>query len=402
MRWLAVIGIGEDGIDGLSPAARALIETAELLVGGLRHLAMVPLAGSAERLAWERPLARTVETIAAWRGRRVVVLASGDPLWYGVGAVLVRRFPHAEMTIMPQPSAFSLAAARLGWPLAECAAISLHARPLDALRLQLMPGRRVLVLSKDGATPAAIAALLTGIGWGPSRLTVCSNLGGPYEAVVSAEAQDWGEKRVPDLNTVALECRPGPEARMFSQLAGLPDDAFEHDGQLTKREVRAATLAALAPLTGENLWDVGAGCGSIAIEWLRAGEGCTAVAVECDPARAAIIARNASSLGVPGLHVIIERAPEALVDLPPPDAIFVGGGIATPGLLPAMWTALRPGGRLVANVVSIEGEARLFEWQARYGGSLTRIGVSRAEAAGVHHLWRPLASVTQLAVTKPA
>ena len=188
----------------------------------------------------------------------------------------------------------------------------------------------------------------------------------------------------------------------FSQLAGLPDDAFEHDGQLTKREARAATLAALAPLTGENLWDVGAGCGSIAIEWLRAGEGCTAVAVECDPARAAIIARNASSLGVPGLHVIIGRAPEALVDLPPPDAIFVGGGIAMPGLLPALWAALRPGGRLVANVVSIEGEARLFEWQARYGGSLTRIGVSRAEAAGVHHLWRPLASVTQLSVTKPA
>jgi precorrin-6Y C5,15-methyltransferase (decarboxylating) len=402
MRWLTVIGIGEDGIDGLSPAARALIEAAELLVGGLRHLAMVPLGGSAERLAWERPLTRTVETIAAWRGRRVAVLASGDPLWYGVGAVLVRRFPHTEMTIVPQPSAFSLAAARLGWPLAECAAISLHARPLDTLRLQLMPGRRVLVLSEDGGTPAAIAALLTGIGWGPSRLTVCSHLGGPLEAVVSAEAQDWGERRVPDLNTLALECRPGPRARIFSRLAGLPDDAFEHDGQLTKREVRAATLAALAPLTGENLWDVGAGCGSIAIEWLRAGEGCTAVAVECDPARAAMIARNAAALGVPGLHVIIGKAPEALVDLLPPDAIFVGGGIATPDLLPTLWTALQPGGRLVANVVSIEGEARLFEWQARYGGSLTRIGVSRAKPAGAHHLWRPLASVTQLSVIKSA
>ena len=402
IRWLTVIGIGEDGIDGLSPAARALIETAELLVGGPRHLAMVPSGGNAERLAWERPLARTIETIAAWHSRRVVVLASGDPLWYGIGAVLVRRFPHAEMTILPQPSAFSLAAARLGWPLAECAAISLHARPLDALRLQLMPGRRVLALSEDGATPAAIAALLTGIGWGPSRLTVCSHLGGPLEAVVSADARDWGERRVPDLNTIALECRPGPKARMFSRLAGLPDDAFEHDGQLTKREVRATTLAALAPLAGENLWDVGAGCGSIAIEWLRAGEGCTAVAVERDPARAAIIARNASSLGVPGLPVIIERAPEALSGLVPPDAIFIGGGISAPGLLPAMWTALRPGGRLVANVVSIEGEARLFEWQARHGGSLTRIGVSRAEPAGAHHLWRPLATVTQLSVTKPA
>jgi precorrin-6B C5,15-methyltransferase / cobalt-precorrin-6B C5,C15-methyltransferase len=401
-RWLAVIGIGEDGIDCLSPAARALIETAELLVGGPRHLAMVPPEGIAERLAWDRPLARTVETIAAWRGRRVVVLASGDPLWYGVGAILARRFPRAEMTILPQPSAFSLAAARLGWPLAECAAISLHVRPLDTLRLQLMPGRRVLALSEDGGTPAAVAALLTGLGWGPSRLTVCSYLGGPHEAVVSAEAQDWGERRVSDLNTLALECRAGPGARIFSRTPGLPDDAFEHDGQLTKREVRAATLAALAPLAGENLWDVGAGCGSIAIEWLRAGEGCAAVAVERDPARAAMIARNAAALGVPGLRVIIGKAPEALVDLAPPDAIFIGGGINTPDLLPAMWAALQPGGRLVANVVSIEGEVRLFEWQARYGGSLTRVGVSRAEPAGAHHLWRPLASVTQLAATKPA
>jgi precorrin-6B C5,15-methyltransferase / cobalt-precorrin-6B C5,C15-methyltransferase len=401
-RWLAVIGIGEEGIAGLLSAAQALVETAQLLVGGPRHLAMVPPNGSAERLAWDRPLARTVETIAAWRGRRVVVLASGDPLWYGVGAVLVRRFPHAEMTILPQPSAFSLTAARLGWPLAECAAISLHARPLDTLRLQLMPGRRVLALSEDGGTPSAAAALLSRLGWGPSRLTVCSHLGGPHEAVVSADAQDWGERRVPDLNTLALECRAGPGAQVFSRIAGLPDDAFEHDGQLTKREVRAATLAALAPLTGESLWDVGAGCGSIAIEWLRAGEGCTAVAVERDPARAARIARNAASLGVPELRVIIGKAPEALVDLAPPDAIFIGGGINTPDLLPAMWAALRPGGRLVANVISIEGEVRLFEWQARYGGCLTRIGVSRAEPAGTHHLWRPFASVTQLSATKPA
>jgi len=397
--WLAVVGVGEDGFAGLSAAARALVDTAELLVGGVRHLEMMP-ANPADRIVWDRPLGNTVDAIAAQRGRRVAVLASGEPLWHGVGAVLTRRFPRDELTIVPHVGAFSLAAARLAWPLAECAMISLHARPLDTLRLHLTPGRHVLALSEDGGTPAAVATLLTGLGWGPSRLTVFSHLGGPREAAVSHEAQSWGERRGADLNTIALECRAGPGARPLSRLAGLPDDAFGHDGQLTKREVRAATLAALAPLPGETLWDVGAGCGSIALEWLRAGADVAAVAVERDPARAAMIARNAAALGAPGLRVVVGSAPEALSGLPPPDAIFIGGGIGAPELLPSLWAALPPGGRLVANVVSIEGEARLFDWHARHGGALTRIAVSRAELAGAHYLWRPLAGVTQLAVVK--
>jgi precorrin-6B C5,15-methyltransferase / cobalt-precorrin-6B C5,C15-methyltransferase len=399
--WLAVVGIGEEGLAGLSAAARTLVETAEMLVGGLRHLAMAPSDG-VERLVWERPFGATIDKIALCRGRRVTVLASGDPLWYGAGAALARRFPIDEMTIVPQPSAFSLAAARLGWPLAECATISLHARPLDGLRLHLMPGRHVLALSEDGGTPAAVAALLTRLGWGPSRLTVFSRLGGPREAVTTTDAQCWGERRVADLNTIAVECRAGPGARALPRLAGLPDDAFEHDGQLTKREVRAATLAALAPLAGETLWDIGAGCGSIAIEWLRAGESTAAVAIERDPARAAMIARNAVLLGVPGLRIVVGSAPEALGELPPPNAVFVGGGIGEPGLLPALWAALPPGGRVVANVVTIEGEARLFDWRARHGGTLARIAVSRSELVGAHHLWRPAASVTQLAAVKPS
>jgi precorrin-6B C5,15-methyltransferase / cobalt-precorrin-6B C5,C15-methyltransferase len=400
-RWLAVVGIGEDGLAGLSAAARTLVETAEVLVGGERHLAMIAGRGSVEQFCWERPLARTIEAIAVRRGRRVAVLASGDPLWFGIGAVLVRHFPREEITILPQPSAFSLAAARLGWPLAECAAISLHGRPLDILRLQLMPGRRVLALSEDGATPAAVAALLTGLGWGPSRLTVLSHLGGPRENVTSAEARCWNQRQVPDLNTIALECRPGAGARAFSRLAGLPDDAFEHDGQLTKRDVRAPALAALAPLVGETLWDIGAGCGSIAIEWLRSGEGCSAIAIERDPGRAAMIARNAAALGVPGLRIVVGSAPAALAGLAVPDAIFVGGGITAPGLLAALWAALPPGGRLAANVVTIEGEVQLIDWRRRFGGSLTRIAVSRAEPVGAHHLWRPQAPVTQLLVVKP-
>jgi precorrin-6B C5,15-methyltransferase / cobalt-precorrin-6B C5,C15-methyltransferase len=399
--WLAVVGIGEDGIAGLAPAAQALIETAEVLVGGARHLGMVPDHG-AERIRWERPLTVTIDAIAAQRGRRVTVLASGDPMWYGIGVTLSRRFPREEMAIVPQPSAFSLAAARLGWPLADCAAITLHGRPLDTLRLYLAPNRRILILSEDSSTPRLAAELLTGLGWGRSELTVLAHLGGGREAIVADAARSWGDRPVPDLNTVAIACIPDPGARAFPQRAGLPDDAFEHDGQLTKREVRAATLAALASLPGETLWDVGAGCGSIAIEWLREGEGRSAIAIERDPARAAVIARNAAALGVPELRIVVGTAPEALKGLPRPQAIFIGGGIGTAGLLPHAWASLLPCGRLVANVVTTEGEERLLEWHAQRGGVLTRIAVSRAEPVGPHHLWRPLATVTQLAAVKPA
>jgi precorrin-6Y C5,15-methyltransferase (decarboxylating) len=398
--WLSVIGVGEDGIAGLAPAACALIETAEVLVGGARHLGMVPDRG-AERILWERPLAVTLDAIAGRRGRRVAVLASGDPMWYGIGATLSRRFPREEITVVPQRSAFSLAAARLGWPLADCATITLHGRPLDTLRLHLAPHRRILILSEDGGTPGEVAELLTGLGWGLSRLTVLAHLGGSRETIVADEARAWSDRRVPDLNTIAIACCAGRGARALPRSAGLPDDVFEHDGQLTKREVRAATLAALAPLPGETLWDVGAGSGSNAIEWLREGEGRCAIAIERDPARAAMIARNAAALGVPQLRIVLGAAPEALGGLPPPDAIFIGGGISAGDLLSAAWTSLPPGGRLVANVVTTEGEARLLDWHARHGGALARIAVSRAETGGPHHLWRPLATVTQLAAVKP-
>ncbi len=398
-RWLSVIGIGEDGLAGLSPTARALVEAAEILVGGARHVAMVP-DGAAERIAWERPFERSVAALACHRGRRVVVLASGDPMWYGVGAVLVRHFPREEMAILPAPGAFSLAASRLGWALADCLQLSLHARPLDTLRLHLAPHRRLLLLSGDGSTPTAVAALLDRLGYGLSTLTVFEHLGGPREAAIAATAAEWGDRRTADLNTIALECRAGPGARALSTAAGLPDDAFEHDGQLTKREVRAATLAALAPLWGETLWDIGAGSGAVAIEWLRAVPGTAAVAIERDPARAAVIARNAGALGGPGREVIHGEAPAAL-PAGVPDAVFVGGVVAADGLLPALWRALRPGGRLVANTVSLDGERVLLDWRGRHGGDLTRLAVSRVEPLGAGETWRPLLAVTQLAATKP-
>jgi precorrin-6Y C5,15-methyltransferase (decarboxylating) len=347
------------------------------------------------------PLSDTMDASVRWRGRRVAVLASGDPLCYGVGAMLARRFSLDEMLVLPQPSAFSLAAARLKWPLANCVTLTLHGRPLDRLRVHLAPGVRILALSADGTTPGQVALLLREAGWGPSRLTVLEHMAGPREGRRDGTAESWDDAPAAALNTVAIECWPGPGARPLSCLAGLPDDAYIHDGQLTKRAVRAATLAALAPLPGECLWDVGAGCGSIAVEWLRAGDAMRAVAVERDPARCTLIAQNAVALGVPELRVVQGTAPEALAGLPPPDAVFLGGGASEPLLWEAAWQALRPGGRLVANTVTVEAEGRLLAWHARHGGELTRLAVARAEPVGGYHGWRPLMSVTQLAIAKP-
>lgn len=398
--WLAVIGIGEDGVAGLSGTARALIDSAELLVGGERHLGLVP-PGAAERLLWRQPLGDTMAAIAARRGRRVVVLASGDPLCYGVGAMLAQHFSTDELLVLPQPSAFSLAAARLVWPLADCVTLTLHGRPLDRLRLHLAPGARLLALSRDGETPAAVAALLRDAGWGASTLSAFEHLGGPREHRIDATAESWGERRVADLNTLAIECRPGPQARPLSRRSGLPDDAFENDGQLTKRAVRAATLSSLAPLPGELLWDIGAGCGSIAIEWLRSERRLSAIAIEREASRCAVIARNAAALGVPDLAIVQGEAPLALADLPRPDAVFIGGGVGDPALWEAAWRALRPGGRLVANGVTLEGEAQLAAWHARMGGELLRLAVSQAAPIGPYRGWRPLMTVTQLASVKP-
>ena len=398
MSWLTVIGIGEDGLDGISRAARVLIEQAEVLVGGARHLAFVP-ESPAERIAWYRPLAETFPEIAARAGRRVVVLASGDPLWHGVGTQLIERFGREAVLVLPAPSAFSLAAARMGWPLAACTPLTLHGRPLARLALFLVPGARLLCLSEDGSTPVSVAALLAGQGWGESAITVLEHMGGPRERRIEGRASAWRAPNVADLNTIAIDCVAGPSARIHSRLAGLPDDAYRHDGQLTKRVVRAATLAALAPTHGELLWDVGAGCGSIGIEWLRGGGG-RAIAIERETKRVALIAENAAMLGVPELEILAGEAPAVLADLPEPDAVFLGGGTGAPGLFEHAWERLRPGGRLVANAVTVEGEARLADWRAAHSGRLARIAVSEAEPLGGGLAWRPLMPVTQLCLAK--
>ncbi len=314
--------------------------------------------------------------------------------------MLLREFAPEEMIVCPAPSAFQLAAARLKWPLESCTAISLHGRPLEALRLHLAPGARILALSTDGTTPSRAAELMRAAGWGPSVLVALEHMGGPRERRVEGSAEDWQEK-VADLNLLAIECRPGPGARPWSRLAGLPDDAFAHDGQITKREMRAATLAALGPLPGELLWDVGAGSGSIAIEWLRSGFAMRAVAVERTPARAALAAQNAAALGVPELEIVVGAAPDALEGLPVPDAVFLGGSLANPAVFDACWRALKPSGRLVANAVTLAGEAALLALADVHGGELVRIAVSRAEQLGRQRAFRPLLPVTQLALKKP-
>jgi precorrin-6B C5,15-methyltransferase / cobalt-precorrin-6B C5,C15-methyltransferase len=398
--WLSVIGIGDDGLASLSAPARALLEAGEILVGGERHLAMV--AGHpGERLPWRWPLEASLEELEARRGRRVVVLASGDPMCFGVGELLARRFGMSEMRVLPAPSAISLACARLGWSRVEVETLSLHARPRSLLHRWLTPGARLVALSQDGDTPNRIAELLAARGFGPSRIWVFEHLGGAAERSTAGSAGDWHAATFAALNTVAIECAAGPEALALPSAPGLPDETFRSNGMLTKREVRAATLARLAPLPGQCLWDVGAGSGSVAIEWLRAARRNRAFAIERDATRCALIAENAEQLGTPELEVVHASAPDCLTDLPAPDAVFVGGGITTPRLLDRCWQALAAGGRLVANVVSLEGEQALLAWQARHGGELIRIAVARVEPVGAYHGWRPLLAVTQLAARKP-
>ena len=398
--WLTVIGLGEDGPDALAPAARALIDRAEVLVGGERHLAMIP-DGTARRLTWRRPLSETMDDIRAAHGRRVVVLATGDPFCFGIGTTLRRAFPDEEIVTVPAPSAFSLARARLGWNADETVGVTLHGRPLETVRAFLAPGQRLLVLSHDGATPVQVAAQLTAVGYGASTLTVFAHMGGPDEACVAERADSWGETQVPDLNTIAIECRAEGKLKRFRGAPGLPDRAFENDGQLTKREIRVQTISALDPRPGALLWDVGAGSGSVAIEWLLSERTANAVAVERDPERCARIARNAAALGVPRLTVHEGPAPEALEPLPAPDAVFIGGGLAVGGLVEACWKRLVPGGTLVANAVTVAGEAVLADWCARHEGFMTRLAISRARPVGRHLAWRPLMPVTQLTLVKP-
>ena len=397
--WLSIVGIGEDGLDGLSAAARAEVDAACTLVGSPRHLAMIPPDGR-ERLEWPRPFSTLATELRARSGRRVCVLATGDPFCYGVGTTLARDFSPGEMRVHPAPSCFSLVCARLGWSLPEVETLTLHGRPLAAFRAAVQPGVRVLALGHDATTPARVAEMLCEDGYGESRVVVLEHLGGAAERVREAPARTFPLEDVKPFNAVAVECVPGPDAPLRSRSPGLPDDAFAHDGLLTRRALRAAALSALAPAPGQLLWDVGAGCGSVAIEWMRAARGARAVAVERNVKRLALIERNAERLGVPGLRIVHDEAPAALTSLDAPDAVFVGGGLSSPDLLDVCWSALNEGGRLVAHAVTVEGERSLIDAHVAFGGELSRIAVSCAVPLGRYHAFRPAHPVTELAARK--
>jgi len=400
--WITVIGIGEDGVEGLSAARIALIEGAEVLIGGERHHCKVENS-KAEALDWGQGFDQALNEIEARRGKNIVVLASGDPMNFGVGSVLVRAFGEEAVIIHPAPGAFSLAAARMGWSIPDVECLTIHGRPLETVNKYLLPGARLLILTRDGDSPAEVASLLKEKGYGDSRISVLEHLGGDKENRLEGNAASWSHPRAQDLNTLAIECVAGTDVTPLSRAPGLPDDAFENDGQLTKREVRAATLAQLQPLAGQVLWDIGAGSGSISIEWLRLGGHRRAIAIEKNPGRIAAMKRNAANLGAANLKIIEGDFLELKDDLDyQPDAIFIGGGTSDMNLLTSAWAALKPGGRMVINVVSIEAEHTLLAFRREVGGELSRISVERAAPIGRLSAFRPLMSVTQFVARKPS
>ena len=400
-RWLSIVGIGEDGVEGLSSVALQLIRSAELVVGGARHLELASELIRGRRLAWPSPISDAFPEIERHRGRAVAILASGDPFHFGVGKQIAAFVQADEFICLPQPSAFSLAAARMGWPLQDVSLVTLHGRDLNGIIRHLQPCARILALSWDSATPRKLSELLATHRMGQSRMTVLEAMGGARERIRHATASNFDIEEIQPLNTIGIEVVAELEAIIIPLAPGLDDDCFEHDGQLTKREVRAVTLSSLQPLQGQLLWDIGLGAGSVAIEWLLRHPSMRAIGIEARSDRAGRAARNAAALGVLELEIVQGRAPEALAGLTRPDAVFIGGGMMDDGVFHAAWSALKSGGRLVANAVSLETEARLVGYFQHFGGDLIRLQVTRADAVGAMSGWRPAMPVTQWRVRKP-
>ena len=398
--WLSIIGIGEDGWDGLSAKARQSIQAAAHIIGSARTLAMLPTT-SAQLHQWPQPFSAVVEQLKPLVGKATVILATGDPMNFGVARKILTIIPKSDINIITHLSAFSLVAAHMGWSLPDCDCFTIHGRPAANVEAFIQPDAKLLILTEDQTSVAEVCRRLMGRGFESSQVTVLENLNGPNERLTSFAANnappiDWSP-----LNTLAVHCHASPHAKIWSRLSGLPEDAFQHDGKITKREIRAATLAALAPAPDQILWDVGAGSGSIAIEWMRSTRGCEAYAIEQLDDRRAMIAANADALGTPRLKIIAGNAPDAYKDLPAPHAVFIGGGINTVGTFELAWKNLRPAGRLVANVVTIEGEMHLYDLQEKHGGELVRMDVSTLTHIGKLRAMRPRMSVLQWRITKP-
>jgi precorrin-6Y C5,15-methyltransferase (decarboxylating) len=395
--WLHIVGIGEDGLDGLVPAARSVVEAAEIIIGGDRHHDL-SAAVESERVAWPSPFDALIDVLNGYRGKRVVVLATGDPLWFSVGARIGREIDPSEISYHPQLSAFQLAAARMGWSLADVETLTVHGRPVEQMIAFIQPDQRLLVLTTGAQTPAQIASFLTERGFGGSRMSVLAAMGGENELRFDGVSESW-DHEVPAFNTLAVECVAAPDAALLPRVPGLADALFVSDGTMTKQEVRAATVAKLMPMRGALLWDIGTGCGSVAIEWMRAARYARAIGIEPRADRRAMAATNALALGAPKLEILDGTVPAALDGLEAPDAIFIGGGLSAE-TFDAAWAALRPLGRMVANAVTLESEAVLTQLHAEHGGELVRIIVQRAEPVGRMTGWRPSMPVTQWNLVK--
>jgi precorrin-6B C5,15-methyltransferase / cobalt-precorrin-6B C5,C15-methyltransferase len=399
-KWLTIIGMGEDGWEGLSNRARLAIKSTDVIVGSSRLLSHLPKT-KAEIHEWLQPFSAVVEQIKPLTGRNTVILATGDPMNFGVARKLLEFIPFDEMTIIPQVSAFSMAAARMGWSLPDCDCFTIHGRPAANVETFIQPNARLLILTEDETSVAEVCRRLISRGFGESAITVLENMGGAGERISNFAANANPNLNWSPLNVLAVGCVADEQAKIYSRVAGLPDDAFIHDGQLTKREVRAATIAALAPASDQVLWDIGAGCGSVSIEWMRSTRGCEAFAIEHNEDRLKMIATNADQLGTPRLKVIADKAPDALKDLAAPDAVFIGGGVGNEGVFDAAWANLKSGGRMVCNVVTIEGEMHLYDLHEKHGGELVRMDISTLTSVGPYRAMKPRMSVVQWSVIKP-
>ncbi|NOD92044.1 precorrin-6y C5,15-methyltransferase (decarboxylating) subunit CbiE [Ruegeria sp. HKCCD4884] len=393
--WLTVLGLGEDGLDGLSPTSRQVLDRAEVIMGPPRHLSLLPETG-AERVEWPVPFSDGLPILQGLRGKQTVVLASGDPFWFGAGSVIARNFDAGEWTALPGQSTFSLAAARLGWPLESTLTFGLHAAPLTRLRPHLAPGLRAILLLRDGKAVAELATYLTETGFADSSLHVMQALGGPRENSQTVTLTEALLGTFDHPVCVGLDVTGAGPA--LSKASGKPDDIFDTDGQITKRPIRALTLSALAPQRGEHLWDIGGGTGSISIEWLMCDPTLSATCVEPRADRAERIRRNADTLGQDRLNIVHGTAPEALSGVDLPDVVFIGGGLSA-NLLAWLRYALPKGTRLVANAVTLESEALLARWHEDLGGDLLRIELAHSAPLGPRRGWKSAYPVVQWSVT---
>ena len=402
---ITLIGMGDDGLDSLTPKSRACLAAGDVVFASARllgHIAADPDLAHLERHPWPSPFDVHFKQFFNFEGKQIIILASGDPNWYGIGKKLNENLNPDWIETIPSVSSFSLAAARMGWALQDVEKLSLHGkRPASLLVPHLQPGRRIIALTSNGATVHEALKVLAGANCGQSTITVLENLGSSRERCFKVSSKTIEKTQISDFNIIAIECRKDPGAPLLAATPGLPDDAYVHDGQLTKRHVRAITLSGLAPAPGQLLWDIGAGSGSIAIEWMRAHPHNRAIAFEQNENRAANIALNAERLGVPGLEIITGPAPETLTGQPPPDAIFIGGAVSDLDLLHQCHDTLKAGGRLVANAVTLEGKKALIETCEKLGGELSEIAISNMTRLGARTALSPALAVLQWYAVKP-